>query len=79
MRATIVATNAPFADPFWTALGYRPGGAATPYLAGEEPTTALAWTRDLPTGPSPDRFADVRVDPLLQDVRASFGKQAADS
>lgn len=59
LRATIVATNATFADPFWTALGYHPGDTATPYLAGDEPTTALAWTRELPNGPSPERFADV--------------------
>ncbi|MCK9824450.1 alpha/beta fold hydrolase [Nocardioides cavernae] len=59
LRATIVATNAPFADPFWTTMGYRPGETATPYLAGEQPTTALAWTRDLPNSPSPERFADV--------------------
>jgi pimeloyl-ACP methyl ester carboxylesterase/GNAT superfamily N-acetyltransferase len=59
LRATIVATNAAFADPFWTALGYRPGDTATPYLAGDKPTTALAWTRELSSGPSPERFAEV--------------------
>ena len=58
LRATIVATNAPFADPFWTALGYRPGDVPTPYQAGDAPTTALAWTRHLTPGPSPERFAD---------------------
>jgi pimeloyl-ACP methyl ester carboxylesterase/GNAT superfamily N-acetyltransferase len=59
MRAMIVATNATFADPYWTALGYEPDEAPKPYRAGDEATTVVAWTRNLTDSPSPERFADV--------------------
>lgn len=45
LRAAIVATNAEAADPFWTALGYRPTEAPKPYSAGATATTVTAWTR----------------------------------
>jgi GNAT superfamily N-acetyltransferase len=45
LRAAIVATNVEHAEPFWSALGYRPAEAPRPYRAGNQPTHVTAWTR----------------------------------
>lgn len=47
LRASIVATNAAHAEPFWAALGYRPSEPPRPYEAGRIRTHVTAWTRSL--------------------------------
>ena len=51
LRAAIVATNAAAADPFWTAMGYRPAGPPAPYRAGDTATQVTVWTRSVPRSP----------------------------
>ena len=45
LRAAIVATNAAEAEPFWSALGYRPTGRPQPFQAGATVTEVTGWTR----------------------------------
>ena len=47
LRLGIVATNAEVAEPFWTALGYRPTGETAPYSAGDVVSSTAIWERDL--------------------------------
>ncbi|WP_425575009.1 GNAT family N-acetyltransferase [Nocardioides panacisoli] len=49
LRAAIVGTNAAEAEPFWTALGYRPAEPPRPYRAGSTDTHVTAWTRPILT------------------------------
>jgi len=43
----IVATNAAAAEPFWTALGYRPTGATKPYEDGTVTSSVAVWELEL--------------------------------
>lgn len=49
LRLGIVATNAPVAEPFWQALGYRPTGEVTPYASGDVSSSTAIWERPLIT------------------------------
>jgi GNAT superfamily N-acetyltransferase len=52
LRAVVVGTNAQEAEPFWSALGYRPTETPKPFTAGSVVTTATGWTRAVrPAGP----------------------------
>ena len=44
VRAAVVATNAPQAEPFWAAMGYEPT-EVRPYAHGDLVTTVRIWTR----------------------------------
>lgn len=50
LRAAIVATNAAIADPFWSAMGYRPSGRPLPYDAGAHHSSVQIWTRAVQAG-----------------------------
>lgn len=50
LRVSIVDTNADEAEPFWTALGYRPTGDTVPYSSGAVESVARVWTRPVSQG-----------------------------
>ena len=47
LRLGIVETNAAVAQPFWTALGYRPTGEVKPYRYDKLTSTVALWERPL--------------------------------
>lgn len=51
LRAAIVATNAPYAEPFWAAQGYQPTGKPKPYAAGDTTTEVTIWCRPYSSRP----------------------------
>ena len=47
LRLGTVATTAPVAEPFWSALAYRPTGEVKPYVYDHLSSTVAMWERKL--------------------------------